>query len=192
MSPTGHYRARDLLLVPGLLSLARLPLAMLFPFVARVPVFALVVLLVAGFTDVLDGWYARRYKQTTPTGAVVDPITDKLFVASVVTTLLARGQLSPEGVLMLAAREIGELPLVLWFAASHTVRHARAAKASANLPGKTATLLQFLTTALALFGSPYVKGLLIATAVTGAVAAIAYWTREIVALRDRAAQPPAR
>jgi CDP-diacylglycerol---glycerol-3-phosphate 3-phosphatidyltransferase len=189
---TGHYRARDLFLVPGLLSLARLPLAALFPFTARVPLVAFVVLVTAGLTDVADGWYARRHKQTTATGAVVDPITDKLFVASVVATLVARGQLSPEGVLMLAAREIGELPLVLWFALSRTVRHARAAKASANLPGKTATLLQFLTTAFALFGSPYVKGLLIATAVNGVVAAIAYWAREIVAHRARAAEAPPR
>jgi cardiolipin synthase len=184
-APTGHYRAKDLLLVPGLLSLARVPLALAFPFAASRPVVAFTVMAVAGLTDVLDGWYARKFGQATPTGAVVDPITDKLFVASVVVTLVARGQLAADGVLMLAAREIGELPLVLWFAASRSVRHARAEQALANLPGKMATLLQFTTTALALFRSRYTEGLLIATAIVGLVAALSYWVREIAAFRKR-------
>ena len=68
-----NYRARDLLLVPGLLSLARVPLACVFPFVIGWPLIALAVLLVAGFTDVADGWYARRFDQATSTGAVGAP-----------------------------------------------------------------------------------------------------------------------
>jgi cardiolipin synthase len=178
-----NYRARDLLLVPGLLSLARVPLAIVFAFVVRSPWMALAVLLVAGFTDVADGWYARKYDQATPTGAVIDPITDKLFVGVVVLTLVAYGRLTLTDVVLLSTREIGEVPLVLWLAVSHARRRARAEQPLANLPGKTATLLQFVTIGVAMFGTRYVDGLLVATAIAGVVAAVAYWVREISKVR---------
>ena len=181
-----NYRARDLLLVPGLLSLARVPLAFVFPLVIRSPFLALAVLLVAGFTDVADGWYARKFAQATPTGAVVDPLTDKIFVGAVVITLVLSGHLAPLDVVLLSIREIGEVPLVLWLAFSHVRRRARAEQPLANLPGKTATLLQFVTVGVALFGTRYVDGLLVATALAGAVAAIAYWVREISKVRSAA------
>ena len=181
-----NYRAKDLLLVPGLLSLARVPLALVFALVIGTPWVALAVLLLAGFTDVVDGWYARKFDQATPTGAVVDPITDKLFVGVVVLTLVVRGHLTPIDIVLLSTREIGEVPLVLWLALSHARRRARAEQPLANLPGKTATLLQFVTIGLAMFGSRYVEGLLVATAIAGAVAAIAYWVREISKVRAAA------
>jgi len=173
------YRARDLLLVPGLLSLARVPLAIVFPFVVAQPAIAIGVLALSGFTDIADGWWARRFKQATATGAVVDPITDKLFVASVVATLVATGRLAPVCVVMLATREIGEVPLVLWFALSRASRRRRAEQPLANLPGKMATVLQFVSVASALVGSAYTEGLLVATAVVGVIAAASYWVREI-------------
>lgn len=185
-----HYRARDLLLVPGLLSLARVPLAIAFPFVASRPPLALVVLLVSGATDIVDGWWARRFNQATATGAVVDPVTDKLFVASVVVTLVVENKLAPLGVALLATREIGELPLVLWFAASHASRKARTEQPLANLPGKMGTALQFATVASALFAAPYTAGLLVATAVVGVIAAGSYWVREIARARAYRAERP--
>jgi CDP-diacylglycerol--glycerol-3-phosphate 3-phosphatidyltransferase/cardiolipin synthase len=173
------YRARDLLLVPGLLSLARIPLAILFPFVVGAPIVAGAVLVISAATDIIDGWWARRFGQATATGAVVDPITDKLFVASVVTTLVVTGRLAPAGVVLLATREIGEVPLVLWFAWSHASRRRRAEQPLANLPGKMATVLQFVSVASALVVTPYTGGLLVATGVVGAIAAASYWVREI-------------
>jgi CDP-diacylglycerol--glycerol-3-phosphate 3-phosphatidyltransferase/cardiolipin synthase len=178
------YRAGDLLLVPGLLSLARVPLAVAFPFTVTRPWIALAVLAAAGLTDVVDGWWARRFNQATPTGAVVDPVTDKLFVLSVVVTLVLAKRLSLVDIALLATREIGEVPLVLWFLVSHQSRRARAAQPTANLPGKMATLLQFVAVAMALFGSRYTAGLVIATAITGVLAAIAYWARALSTPRE--------
>ena len=90
----GRYDLRDLVRIPGLLSLSRVPLAVVFSFVVGRPVLALGVLVGAGLTDVLDGWYARRFGQVTATGAALDPITDKLFVLTVAITLVVTGQLS--------------------------------------------------------------------------------------------------
>lgn len=179
----GRFRLKDLFLLPGLLSLARIPLAVVFPFVVSRPWAAFTVLVAASASDVLDGWYARRYKQATPTGAVIDPVTDKLFVLSVVVTLLLHHELPLLGVVLLSTREIGELPLVFWFLVSHNVRSIRATKATANAPGKAVTTLQFLTIAAALFHTPYVEALLYGTAGAGVVAALAYWIREVAAVR---------
>ena len=43
----------------------------------------------SGLTDLLDGWYARKFGQVTATGAAIDPSTDKVFVLTVVGTLVA-------------------------------------------------------------------------------------------------------
>jgi cardiolipin synthase (CMP-forming) len=179
----GEFRSRDLFLVPSLLSFTRIPLAALFPFVLSSRPAALAVLCLAGASDMLDGWYARRFGQVTPAGAVVDPVTDKLFVLSVVTTLVVARVLPLMSVVLLSTREIGEVPLLFWFFVSHRLRRARASKAAANLPGKLATGFQFFTIAAALLGAPYANAMLFATAAAGAVAAIVYWMRELAAWR---------
>lgn len=69
--------------VPNLLSLSRLPLAVvLFACIsyeawpAGLAVFAAAV-----FTDWLDGWWARRFDQQSPVGRSLDPLTDKVLLA---------------------------------------------------------------------------------------------------------------
>jgi CDP-diacylglycerol--glycerol-3-phosphate 3-phosphatidyltransferase len=68
--------------VPNILSLSRIPLAaVLFVCVARgwwLP--ALLVFLVAAFTDWLDGWWARRWGPLTMVGRNLDTVTDKVLV----------------------------------------------------------------------------------------------------------------
>lgn len=175
----GRYRAHDLLLPPSLFSLARVPLAAGFVLALNEPWLALAVLVLAGGTDVLDGWWARRFDQVTATGAVVDPITDKLFVFTVVATLIVAERLSPWSIALLATREIGEAPLVLWWALSHRKRRAKVAQPMANVPGKLATVLQFATIAHALFEGRFTDELLFATGAAGGLAAVSYWVRDL-------------
>lgn len=175
----GIYRARDLFLPPSLLSALRLPLAAAFPFVHDRPWAAFGVLAASGISDVLDGWWARRFKQATAMGAVVDPITDKVFVLTVVVTLVYAGDLSPAAVLLLSTREIGELPLVVWLSVSPSARQRRTDHPKANMPGKAATALQFATVVAALFHSRWTPLLIGFTAAAGAVAAASYWMRAL-------------
>ncbi len=177
--------------VPNVLSLTRVPLGAVFPLTLHRPHLAVLVLAAAAITDVVDGWWARTRGQVTTFGAVLDPITDKLFVVAVVTTLVATGQLGWRSVLCLATRDIGEAPLVLWFALSAHMRKRRE-NAGANVPGKLATVLQFACVTLAILkGSPglvapqwteVLQTLLATTAIVGALAAASYWRR---ALRTR-------
>ncbi|KAF2738516.1 hypothetical protein EJ04DRAFT_549748 [Polyplosphaeria fusca] len=47
----------------------------------------------AGFSDLLDGWIARKWKLQTVVGSVVDPMADKALMTTVVTTLAYSGAL---------------------------------------------------------------------------------------------------
>lgn len=174
----GVYRASDLVTVPGLLSLARVPLGLVFPLVAD-PWLSMAIVAGAAVSDVLDGWYARRFGQVTATGAALDPLTDKFFVAAMMITLLVRGSLPWWAVPAMAAREIGELPLVLLVLSSRRARRARVAHPQSNALGKLATCLQFATVASAIMNAKWTIPLVLATAGAGAVAAIVYWVREM-------------
>lgn len=53
---------------------------------------ALGILIVAGFTDALDGLLARGLNQKTPLGAYLDPIADKLLLSSSYLVLALHGR----------------------------------------------------------------------------------------------------
>jgi cardiolipin synthase len=55
--------------------------------VYRRPGVALLVFAVAAFTDLLDGWVARRYKDESSLGAFLDPMADKLLLTASFITL---------------------------------------------------------------------------------------------------------
>src|SRR5215475_4824139 len=52
---------------------------------------AVVVFIAAGVTDYLDGYYARIWNQQSAFGRMLDPIADKLLVASCLLMLAADG-----------------------------------------------------------------------------------------------------
>lgn len=78
---------------PTQLTVARIGLAVLVVTLLFLPgwlasVAALVVFLVASATDWLDGYLARRWRQTSSLGALLDPIADKILVLGVVIALV--------------------------------------------------------------------------------------------------------
>ena len=173
--------ARDLVRVPGLLSLSRIPLAAAFPLTLGHAAWGIGVLIAAGATDLLDGWYARRFHQESRTGAALDGFTDKVFVLTVVGSLTAFGAMKLPEVVLLGTRELGELALAVRLAADPRRRRVRVR--SANLAGKLATTLQYAAIVAILLGLER-RGLLVgATALAGLIATATYWTRDVEALR---------
>ena len=83
----------EILKIPNLLSLSRIALApIICHFLSRNDttgiMVSLILMVVAGITDGLDGYLARRWKQTGRLGTALDPIADKLFAALLVICLI--------------------------------------------------------------------------------------------------------
>lgn len=47
----------------------------------------------AGFTDLIDGWIARRYSMQTVVGTVIDPLADKTLMTILTVCLAVKGAL---------------------------------------------------------------------------------------------------
>lgn len=127
----------ELLQVPNLLSLSRiLFLPLIGYFMARGDDFsslvALGLLILAGITDGLDGYFARRLNQVTQTGLILDPLADKVMAAGLVILLI----LYREFPIWLAAVIVGR-DLLLLLAGLVLLRKSDSVPPS-NLTGKYA------------------------------------------------------
>lgn len=75
------------------LSFIRAPLALLF--LQENMTLRVLAILLAMFTDSIDGYVARRNKTVSHFGAILDPVTDKFFVYFALGTLLFEGRMAP-------------------------------------------------------------------------------------------------
>jgi CDP-diacylglycerol--glycerol-3-phosphate 3-phosphatidyltransferase len=79
--------------IPNILTLVRIGLIPVFVLVywlpyAWAPIWAAWIFIIAGITDWLDGFLARRLGQSSPFGAFLDPVADKLIVATALVLLV--------------------------------------------------------------------------------------------------------
>jgi len=83
--------------IPLMLTLARVSLVpgIAVFLVDRHFAWAFAVYVFASLTDVLDGWLARRWHQTTPLGTVLDPLVDIVFNLTALAGLAAADLLRP-------------------------------------------------------------------------------------------------
>ena len=69
-----------------------------------IPVSAIIFIL-ASFTDMLDGYYARKYHLITNFGKFADPLADKILAASAMICLVDSGIIPAWTVIVIIARE---------------------------------------------------------------------------------------
>lgn len=82
-----------ILTVPNLLSMIRLLLVPVFLWLVLGPErdgLALLVLMISGITDYLDGKLARKFNQSSKIGAILDPVADRVYILAVVIGLSFR------------------------------------------------------------------------------------------------------
>jgi cardiolipin synthase (CMP-forming) len=96
----------------------------------------------AALTDVLDGWLARRGNWISRSGALLDPIADRVFVLVAVSTFLFTGTLSTTGYFIMISRD---LMTAVGFLVARAVPWLRPVQFKARLAGKVVTALQMLT-----------------------------------------------
>jgi phosphatidylglycerophosphate synthase len=185
--------------IANLLSLARVPLGLLFS-VALVapwggPWAAFGVLVAAGLTDALDGIFARRAEmrrtggvgRAAPagTGSWLDPICDKFFVATVLVAIWfhTRPPLTLLG--LIVARELAQVPLAGIYAAVPALRRWLRYDFRASALGKAATVMQFAAIAALLFSSKTAPVAASVSFLLGVVALVDYLGRAVKIGRQR-------
>jgi cardiolipin synthase len=135
--------------LPNIISLSRVLLAAGFVVVERVDV-RLGLVGLAGITDFLDGWLARRARWTTRLGALIDPFADRVFALVAVSTFLFMGELSTAGYFIMISRD---LMTAIGFLVSRFVPWLQSVEFKARMSGKIVTVLQLITF-VALLGLP--------------------------------------
>ncbi len=105
--------------------------------------------LLAALSDWLDGWLARRLGQTSAFGAFLDPVADKLIVATALVELVAQGRLDTWIAVVIIGREIAVSALREWMAGigSRT-------SVAVNVLGKVKTAVQMTAILLLLYNAP--------------------------------------
>lgn len=68
-------------------------------------VLAIIIFLIASFTDILDGHLARRRNQVSTLGKFLDPIADKLLISAALIVLVEKHLAPSWAVVIIVARE---------------------------------------------------------------------------------------
>ncbi len=120
---------------------------------------AAVIFVLAAITDWLDGWLARLLKQESEFGAFLDPVADKLIVATALVLLVDHYDsiwLTLSAIVIIG-REILVSALIEWMA-----RRGQSQSVAVTLMGKLKTTLQMIAITLLLWrmGEPFSDQLL--------------------------------
>ncbi len=147
--------------VPNILTVLRIALIPIFVGIFYLPhnlyalgahpthtlnVAAAAVFAVASFTDWLDGWWARKFNQSSSFGAFLDPVADKLMVAAALIVLVEFGRVGAIVSLIIVGREIVISALREWMASI-----GKSSNVAVAMIGKIKTAAQMLAIWLLLY-----------------------------------------
>lgn len=96
---------------------------------------ALSIFLLAAFTDILDGYLARRWKQVTTVGTLLDPIADKLLISAALISLVQVRRMPAWMAILIVGREFAVSGL-------RSIAAAEGYTIKASELGKTKTFMQ--------------------------------------------------
>lgn len=153
-----------LLNAPNLLTLLRIALipAFIIAYYLSSPwahMLATGLFILAALTDWLDGYLARRLEQTSPFGAFLDPVADKLMIAAALVLLVADPgvqtavidtRLFAVVILVIVGREIAVSALREWMAEVGKRSHV-----AVSYIGKTKTGAQMIAIPFLLWREPF-------------------------------------
>lgn len=109
---------------------------------------ALAIFLVAAATDLLDGYLARRWKQVTTVGTLLDPIADKLLISAALISLVQIRRVPAWMVILLVGREFAISGL-------RSIAATEGITIQASELGKLKTATQVIAISLVLLGIQY-------------------------------------
>lgn len=104
---------------------------------------ALAIFLSAAITDILDGYLARRWKQVTTVGTLLDPIADKMLISAALIALVQVRQIPAWMAILIIGREFAVTGL-------RSIAAAEGYTIKASDLGKTKTVTQVIAVSLIL------------------------------------------
>lgn len=151
---------------------------------------ALIVFIIGGVTDFLDGLTARLMKQQTALGEFLDPTADKLLVVTSFVALGINGGIPRWLAVVVVSRDV---VILLGYVIIRFLVEERF-KVKPTMIGKCSTMLQLLTlgVALALLQNPRILDpslqdyLIVATALATILSGLQYIYRGLVWLQNKA------
>ncbi len=184
-----RFEKKQVLTIPNLLSVVRLlliiPLVWLYCVKAEY-VWAGIILLLSGLTDVVDGFIARHFHMISDLGKVLDPIADKLTQGAMMLCLLFRFPLMGLPLGLLIVKELFMLVI------GYFVIKKSGDVPGANWHGKVATCLLYAMMFLHVFwvNIPTAVShisIILCTAMIG-LSFVLYSVRRIMVLRKKDGQ----
>jgi cardiolipin synthase len=148
---------------------------------------ALPVLFLVGMSDALDGYLARRFNWKSELGEKLDPVADKVLVATLYICFAWRGMLS----WALTALVLGRDVMILGFAGA-ALGSGRARRFPPSIWGKLSTLCQLLLAGACVLRAgwpnlppqPVFTGLVWAVVAATAWSGVHYLWRAVAVLRS--------
>jgi cardiolipin synthase len=110
------------------------------------PFIALGLLAFAAFTDLLDGWIARKFNMTTDAGKILDPLADKLMHSLTILALVVAGFIHHAFFVVLLFKEF-----VMVIGGMFLFNQAKLIQA--NILGKIASVILSIAVMMAFFHS---------------------------------------
>lgn len=146
--------------IPNLLTLLRILLIPVFVIAFYLPlswanILCTGIFVLAALTDWLDGYLARRWNQTSAFGAFLDPVADKLMVATALILIVDANPTSYSGIWLavpaavIVGREITISALREWMA-----EIGASARVAVSMLGKIKTTAQMTALIMLLFQQP--------------------------------------
>ena len=131
---------------------------------------AVLLLLIAGATDIGDGWVARHYDQVSRLGKILDPLADKIFLACLLGTLVHWRDLP---LWLLAMLLVRDLAIVL---VGGVLLRSQGLVIAANRWGKYTTVCMALTAFSYVLEAPFSlrTGLSLAAAALVVISSLSY------------------
>lgn len=112
---------------------------------------ALCVLVLAGLTDIVDGYLARRYQWVTDVGTMLDPLADKLMMLAVVLSFVIDHRVSWYAAGVFMVRDVGMILSSVFFVS----RGKKTVPATAW--GKVTTVAYYVALVALMFEWPYAE-----------------------------------
>ena len=97
--------------IPNMLTSFRFVLIPVFVFIffsslSNSLIISMVIFLIAGFTDILDGYIARKYNMITKCGSALDPLADKIMLLTVLSCLVLSSYFPIWVIIVVATKDI--------------------------------------------------------------------------------------